>query len=466
MIESSFPPPDKWHENHLLMQGCEPPPSPLLTSTSSYAPNSSSSATNHPQVHVQGQGRLKVAVLLSGGVDSSLALRLLLAAGHDCTAFYLQIWFQEDFRNTWDSCPWEEDLGFARTVCEGLQVPLVVVPLTEAYWEQVVAHSVQEIKEGRTPNPDMLCNSRVKFGAFYDYLEKQHGGEFDRVASGHYARVVREEQLTQEPPCVSSSPSYSPSSAQPVRNRDQLVRLAMTPDVVKDQTYFLAHLSPSQLSKVMFPLGPLTKPIVRQLASLANLANKERKDSQGICFLGKVKFSEFVKEHLGEWQGLIVDNESRKVLGMHQGYWFYTVGQRSGIKLSGGPWYVVKKDRDLNIVYASRSYHEGLEEGEGEGEGGMKRRRDRFETDVINWVSDLRIRMGEGDSPLMVKVRHGPHIYHCKEVELQRGASKEGGEGGWRAAKVVLDGNDQGLAPGQYAVFYQDGYCLGSAKII
>ena len=376
--------------------------------------------------------RLKVAVLLSGGVDSSLALRLLLAAGHECTAFYLQIWFQEDFRNTWDSCPWEEDLGFARAVCDSLHVPLEVVPLTQAYWDKVVSHSVKEIREGRTPNPDMLCNSRVKFGAFYEYLDQKHEVKFDRVASGHYARVVREPH-----PSASSHPS---------------VRLAMTPDAIKDQTYFLAHLSPRQLSKTMFPLGPLTKPEVRQLASLADLANKERKDSQGICFLGKVKFSEFVKEHLGEWQGLIVEHETGKVLGMHQGYWFYTVGQRSGMKLGGGPWYVVKKDRDLNIVYASRSYRDEVG-----AEGAPRRRRDTFETEQINWVSDLRMRVDEPSSPVLVKVRHGPHLYACREIELR---------GELQGTRVVLEGEDQGLASGQYAVFYQDGFCLGSAKIV
>lgn len=248
----------------------------------------------------------------------------------------------------------------------------------------------------------------------------------------------------------------------------------MTPDTVKDQTYFLAHLSPKQLSKTMFPLGPLTKPMVRQLASLADLANKERKDSQGICFLGKVKFTEFVKEHLGEWQGLIVEHETGKVLGMHQGYWFYTVGQRSGIKLGGGPWYVVRKDRDLNVVYASRSYRDDEADGDvlEEEEGGTRRRRrkrrDTFETDAINWVSDLRLRLNDPLHPVMVKVRHGPNIYTCKEIEV-RGGDGDGdgdGDGCEGGTRVVIEGEDQGLAPGQYAVFYQEGFCLGSAKIV
>ena len=388
---------------------------------------------------------LKVAMLLSGGVDSSVALHLLKAAGHNVTAFYLQIWFQEDFRNTWDSCPWEEDLEYCTMVCERLGVTLKVVPLTTAYWEYVVKHSIDEVKSGRTPNPDILCNSRVKFGAFYEYLNGLKGEEFfDRVASGHYAKVMRRDG----PLTGMTSPDD--------------VRLLTTPDDVKDQTYFLAHLSRHQLRKAMFPLGSLTKQQVRALAQIAELPNKERRDSQGICFLGKVKFDEFVKEHLGEWPGPLVEEESQEVVGYHQGYWFYTIGQRKGIHLSEGPWYVTRKDTKMNAVYISKNYHEVESQK-------SNRSRTSFICSDISWVSDARP-TGEN---LFCKVRHGPKMYKCTLMPLVHGetSNASGPQHGESMAlsrkyRVDLDGVDQGLAAGQYAVFYQDGTtCLGCATI-
>ncbi|KAK9811246.1 hypothetical protein WJX72_000616 [[Myrmecia] bisecta] len=363
---------------------------------------------------------LRVALLLSGGVDSSVALRLLKAAGHQVTAFYLQIWFQEDFRNFWSACPWEDDLQYCQQVCDQVAVELRMVPLTDEYWDRVVQHSIAEIKAGRTPNPDILCNSRVKFGAFYEYLECEHGHAFDRVASGHYARLER--------------------GARP----DQPVSLVMTPDAIKDQTYFLAHLTQAQLARVMFPLGPLTKDKVRQLAVAAGLPNQARKDSQGICFLGKVKFSEFVREHLGEWPGPLVDEETGAVLGYHQGFWFHTVGQRKGIHLHGGPWYVSRKDIDTNTVFVSRDYHE---------EGKL---RNSFRCTNFNWVSGQGPLPAEGSMQLQCKVRHGPKLYACTLT-----LDADGADG-----KVVLRGNDQGLAAGQFAVFYQNSVCIGSAVIV
>lgn len=170
--------------------------------------------------------KLSIAVLLSGGVDSSVALALLKAAGHHCTAFYLKIWFQDDFENDWSTCPWEEDIRYAAQVCHQLDVSFEIVPLTEAYWKRVAAETIHQIRQGLTPNPDMLCNSRVKFGAFVEFLEN-HKRKFDRIASGHYARLRREEN----------------------------VQLELSADAIKDQTYFLARLNAQQLSKCLFPLG-------------------------------------------------------------------------------------------------------------------------------------------------------------------------------------------------------------------
>jgi tRNA (5-methylaminomethyl-2-thiouridylate)-methyltransferase len=370
--------------------------------------------------------QLSVAMLLSGGVDSSLALYLLKkVAKHNVTAFYLQIWFQEDFRNSWDACPWEEDLEYCRKVCESLDVPLKVVPLSEEYWNRVVQHSIGEVKAGRTPNPDMLCNSRVKFGAFYEYLEKRHVDEFDRVASGHYASIRRNE------------------------NSNGVPLLTLTPDAIKDQTYFLANLRTAQLQKAMFPLGCFDKKTVRLLAQCANLPNKLRKDSQGICFLGKVKFDEFIKEHLGEWPGALVELETDEIVGYHSGYWFYTVGQRRGIRLPGGPWYVVAKDPKYNAVYISKSLADADPDDN-----------KRFDCLNMNWIVD-HVEWGRGN--ILCKVRHGPHMYTC-QVTTQRHETINVNQLPSNL-HIELDARDQGLADGQYAVLYQDSVCLGCGTI-
>jgi tRNA-specific 2-thiouridylase len=356
-----------------------------------------------------------VAVLLSGGVDSSVALNLVAASGHAVTAFYLQIWFQEDFRNFWDACPWEEDLAYARAVCDQARVPLKVVPLTKEYWQRVVAHSLGEIRAGRTPNPDVLCNSRIKFGAFLEHIGEKYGGAFDRVASGHYARVVRH------------------GAAAGAADADAPVPLlCLSEDGAKDQTYFLAGLSAAQLRAAMFPLGGcappadvahmyahaaaytlrshphfifsppprLPKPAVRALALAGRLPTAARKDSQGICFLGKVKFSEFVAQHLGDRPGDLVELETGAPVGRHRGFWFHTIGQRQGLGLPGGPWYVAAKDASRNVVYISRRYHD------------PDKRRNAFRAGAFSWLGDARPGQGAG-AGVRVKVRRSGGARAC-----------------------------------------------------
>jgi tRNA-5-taurinomethyluridine 2-sulfurtransferase len=193
-------------------------------------------------------------------------------------------------------------------VCEQLGVPLTTVPLTKQYWDRVVSHCVKEIHSGRTPNPDVLCNSRVKFGAFFEYLQT-HPAQFDRVATGHYARVHSQPRLYAKSSSEASAETSAPEQAlwthhsdsssdtidAEIQHQPGKVQLMLTPDSWKDQTYFLANLSQQQLHRVLLPLGHLTKKKVRELATLAQLPTMSRKDSQGICFLGKVKFSEFIK---------------------------------------------------------------------------------------------------------------------------------------------------------------------------
>ncbi|CAH9090328.1 unnamed protein product [Cuscuta epithymum] len=362
---------------------------------------------------------LKLAVLVSGGVDSSVALRLLHAAGHSCTAFYLKIWFQEDFENFWSECPWEEDLKYVKAVCDQVDVRLQVVHLTDEYWNNVVSYIINEYRCGRTPNPDVLCNTRIKFGAFMDTIS---GMEFDFVASGHYAKIVH----------ASSDQPLQPSV------------LELSKDVVKDQTYFLSHLSQSQLKRLIFPLGCIPKEEVRKLAKLFDLPNQDRKDSQGICFLGKIKFCDFVARHIGEVEGIILEAETGDYLGKHRGFWFYTIGQRQGLRLPGGPWYVVEKDSKNNVVFVSRNYFSA------------DKKRRLFRVGSLKWQS--------GSYPahanqLQCKVRHGPTLYNCN-------LAMEVDNNGKTVGIVQLSQDDQGLAAGQFAAFYDGITCLGSGVIM
>lgn len=348
---------------------------------------------------------MKVAVLLSGGVDSSVALHLAKAQGHEITAFYLKIWLEEELTFLGD-CPWEEDLSYARGVCEQAKVPLQVISLQTEYQDRVVEHVLRELRQGRTPSPDILCNLWIKFGLFFDKIDDTFG----KVFSGHYA-VVEE--------------------------HGGKFLLKRSPDPVKDQTYFLSRLDQRQLSRLWFPIGHLTKKEVRDLATKFDLPNRERKDSQGICFLGKIKYPEFVKFHLGEKTGDIREIDTGKKLGEHSGVWFHTVGQRKGLRLPGGPWYVVKKDLAANIIYAAHADHY------------LDFARDTFTVADVHWIS------GQPETQeLQTKVRHSSHLENCRLRDL-----------GGRRWEVTLANKDQGIAPGQSAIFYHGDICLGGGVI-
>lgn len=352
---------------------------------------------------------MKIAVLLSGGVDSSVALRLLQEQGHELTAFYLKIWLEDELAYL-GSCPWEEDLAYAQKVCDQVNVPLEVISLQREYWDRVVAYTIDQVKQGRTPSPDVLCNQEIKFGCFYDKIDKC----FEKVATGHYAQL---------------------------EERDGKFILKKAVDPVKDQTYFLSRLTQAQLSRALFPIGHLTKTQVRECAKKFELATQERKDSQGICFLGKIKFSDFVKHHVGIKTGDLIEVETGKKVGTHEGFWFYTIGQRKGLGLSGGPWYVVAKDPIKNIVFISSKYFS------------EEKQRDMFRVSDLRWiVNSLSCDSIKHD--LNVKIRHGEHMYVCT-LELSNNNS----------GIVKIEGQDQGIAPGQFAVFYDGDICLGSGII-
>jgi tRNA-specific 2-thiouridylase len=350
---------------------------------------------------------MKTALLLSGGVDSSVALALLKEQGYDVTAFYLKIWLQDEFTSLGD-CPWEEDIEYCEGVTKKLDIPFEVKTMQNEYWDAVVSYTIKEIKEGRTPNPDIFCNSLIKFGKFFDKIDSS----FEKVATGHYAGVEQ------------------------VNGR---YLLKVTPDPVKDQTYFLSYLNQNQLSRALFPISDLKKSEVRKVAAKYDLPTQNKKDSQGICFLGQIKFKDFVKFHLGELPGDMIDIDTGKNMGKHSGYYYYTIGQRSGLGLSGGPWYVVQKDIGNNIVYISRE-NESID-----------RERDKFHVTNFNWFAGT---LPEDLKGLKVKVRHGPNYYDCT-LELESEST----------ALVTINKPDKGIAPGQFAVFYQNGYCLGGSLI-
>ena len=349
---------------------------------------------------------MKIAVLVSGGVDSSVALALLKEQGHDVTAFYLKIWLEDELSYL-GHCPWEDDLEYVRKVCEQFGVPLEVVSMQQAYWQKVVSYTIAEVKAGRTPNPDVLCNQQVKFGAFYDYISD----DYQYVATGHYAQVEH----------------FADYSV-----------LKKAPDPIKDQTYFLCQLSQQQLQRVLFPIGHLQKFEVRELAQKFDLPNKDRKDSQGICFLGKFKFSDFLRAKLGEMPGDLIEFETGQVAGSHQGFWYYTIGQRQGIKLSGGPWYVVDKDPAKNIVYISKQYDNAAEH-----KAGML-------VTSMNWIAQQTPETSE----LTIKYRHGAAIHQAHVV--------------WQDSAWVItlaQESKQGIAAGQFAVLYAGDICLGGGVI-
>ncbi len=350
-------------------------------------------------------------MLISGGVDSSVALGLLKEAGFKVRAHYLKIWLEDELTYLGD-CPWQEDLEFARSVCDSYDTPLEVMPLQREYEQKVIQYTLSELRAGGTPSPDLFCNSMIKFGAFADKSQSKW------IATGHYARAIH----TFDGETVTSS------------------SLCKAADLVKDQTYFLSQLSQAQLQKIIFPLGQLEKNQVRQLAKDWNLANATRRDSQGICFLGKIPYREFVKHHLGEKSGPIIHRKTGKAVGEHLGSWFHTIGQRKGLGLSGGPWFVVAKDFAENIVFVD---HEPEATGVS-----------CIDVCNFNWLQPPSPKLlGSG---LTAKLRHGSQTVKCRVSFAEENCQQ---------LRVTLEGPDRGVASGQFCVLFHQNICLGSGRI-
>jgi len=352
---------------------------------------------------------MEIASLLSGGVDSSVVVHMLKEAGYNPTLFYIKIGMDDDELL---HCTSEEDIEMASLIAHRYGCKLEIVDLHQDYWDNVVDYTIQKVKQGLTPNPDVMCNKLIKFGVF----EQRVGKYFDKTATGHYATTTEINGKTY---------------------------LSTAKDPVKDQTDFLAQINSLQVSKLMFPIGHLMKNEVRDIALAANLPSSKRPDSQGICFLGKVNYNDFIRRYLGEKEGPIVEFETGKILGKHKGYWFHTVGQRKGLGLSGGPWYVIKKDVDANIVWASKGFDADAQYGR---EFGM---RDFHFITENTWGNT-----GE-DVDITFKIRHTPEFTKGKIIQTPDGY------------RIVSTEKLQGIAPGQFGVVYDadSKICIGSGEI-
>ncbi len=351
---------------------------------------------------------MRIAVLLSGGVDSAVVVDILSRQNHDLHLFYIRIGMD----NGEGDCSADEDIEMCRLIARKYDLPFEVVSLHEEYWDHVMDYALRTVKAGLTPHPDMMCNKIIKFGFF----EERWGKDFDKTATGHYASI---------------------------KEKDGKLFLATAKDPVKDQTDFLARISYSQLSHLMFPLGEIPKREVREIAKRANLPNANRKDSQGICFLGKIDYSDFLARQLGEKPGPVIDIATGKKIGTHRGYWFYTIGQRKGLGLSGGPWFVVKKNVRDNVIYVSNGMHTPLQYGR------------IIPLDEMNWISGVPSELESGEMNVTFKTRHTPGFHNGKLKVTDD------------ETIIVSDSDVQGIAPGQYAVIYSPDreLCLGSGMI-
>lgn len=351
----------------------------------------------------------RVAVLISGGVDSAVVVHLLCEAGVKPDLHYIRIGMEgED-----SSCTAEEDIELSQATARKYGLTLEVTDLQKEYWEQVVGYAIERVRKGLTPNPDVMCNRLIKFGAF----EQRIGHAYDYIATGHYATNVE---------------------------RNGRMWLGTAKDPVKDQTDFLAQLSNEQLRHTIFPLGRLMKEEVRQIAMDAKLPSARRKDSQGICFLGKINYNDFLRRFMGEQEGKVIDIETGKTIGTHQGYWFHTIGQRKGLGLGGGPWFVVKKNIRKNIIFVAHGWDTQLQYGHD------------FRLADMHFITEpLPLVQGGAPLPIQFKVRHVDHF--------MPGTIRLDSEG----YHVHSDAPIQGIAPGQFGCIYDDArtVCYGSGEI-
>lgn len=354
---------------------------------------------------------MEIAALVSGGVDSSVVVHQLKEAGYDPTIFYIRIGMED--KDGYIDCPAEEDIEITSFIARKYGCRFEIVSLHEEYWENVVSYTIDAVKRGLTPNPDMMCNKLIKFGCF----EQKWGKDFDKIATGHYATITE---------------------------ANGKIYLSTAKDKLKDQTDFLAQVNYLQVSKLMFPIGRLLKSEVRAIAAREHLPSAARKDSQGICFLGKINYNDFIERYLGKRTGKIVELETGKVLGKHNGYWFHTIGQRKGLGLSGGPWFVIKKDVQRNIIYVSNGYDVETQYGT------------VIPMQGFDFITEDPWGDFSGEREIAFKIRHTP--------DFTFGKLRKKGD----LYVIDSDRKVQGIAPGQFGVIYDKDchLCYGSGMII
>lgn len=346
---------------------------------------------------------------MSGGVDSSVSAALLLEQGYDVTGVYMKNWSGEEY-GLQENCPWEEDLDYVSKVCQRLGIEYKSYNFEKEYKQAVIDYFFSEYSKGRTPNPDVMCNREIKFKAF---LDKALFEGADMIATGHYAQV---------------------------KSIDGEFGLFKAIDDFKDQTYFLYTLGQKELAKTLFPIGSYEKSDVRKLAKKFKLATAERKDSQGICFIGKIDVGDFLRDNLKTNKGDIVDADSKEIVGEHDGVTFYTIGQREGLGIGGSdlPYYVVDKDSLSNVLYVAK------------GENNPLLYKSELNLENMHWI---RKSSQKDILKCTVAVR-----YNQKPVEATLEESREG-------VKIRFSQPVRAIAPGQSAVVYVGDECIGGGVI-
>lgn len=385
----------------------------------------------------------RVVVGLSGGVDSSVAAYLLKEQGYEVIGMFMKNW-HDDSVTISKECPWLDDSNDAMIVAQQLGIPFQTLDLSIEYKTRIVDYMFREYERGRTPNPDVLCNREIKFDIFLQAALKL-GAEF--VATGHYARKGETEVSGQ-----------------------RIYKLFAGKDGNKDQSYFLCQLTQAQLSKALFPIGELKKSEVRAIASKIGLATAEKKDSQGLCFIGKVHLPDFLQQQLKPKTGKVVvvdpaspvfkragtdattlaepyhfDSSCGKIAGEHRGAHFYTIGQRKGLNMGGfpEPVFVIGTDTKENIIYM----------GMGEEHPGLYRRGLFIPIEDVHWIrSDLKMKAGE-KKKFLARIRYRQPLEHCMLVMDDSGLF------------ILFDGAQRGITPGQFAAWYEGDELIGSGVI-
>ncbi|MGM7721013.1 tRNA 2-thiouridine(34) synthase MnmA [uncultured Metabacillus sp.] len=348
----------------------------------------------------------RVVVGMSGGVDSSVAALRLKEQGYDVIGIFMKNWDDTDENGV---CTATEDYNDVIEVCNQIGIPYYAVNFEKQYWDKVFTYFLDEYKAGRTPNPDVMCNKEIKFKAFLDHAMSLGA---DYLATGHYARV---------------------------EYRDGEYKMLRGIDENKDQTYFLNQLGQEQLSKVLFPLGDLEKPMVREMAKKANLATATKKDSTGICFIGERNFKEFLSGYLPAQPG-IMQTLDGEVKGKHDGLMYYTIGQRHGLGIggSGEPWFAIGKDLEKNVLYVDQGFHNELLYS------------DSIIATNVNWMSDKPV--NELSCTAKFRYRQADNEVTVKMLDET-------------TAKVTFKQPIRAVTPGQAVVFYDGEVCLGGGTI-